>query len=49
MKINLNFLHYINVLTEKLLRWIHYAVFLFLKKTFYLLSYNTAGNRFVCK
>lgn len=45
----MNILYYYYALSSKLVRIFHYFIFLLFKKPLYLISYNSNGNRFVCK
>lgn len=45
----MNILHYYYALSDRLVRKFHYAIFLLFKKPLYLISYNSNGNRFICK
>ena len=45
----MNILQHYSALSNKLARMFHYAIFLLFKKPLYIISYNSNGNRFVCK
>lgn len=45
----MNILQIINNIITRINRIFHIAIFLFMKKPLYMISYNSNGNKFICK